>query len=206
MAHRADGRSRGVSRFPQLVLRLPDWVERELPDPNQVYATAEERMTAVIRLAQLNIEQGTGGPFGAGIFDQDAGTMLAPGVNLVVPASCSVAHAEIVAIAIAQCMIGCFDLGGRGMPSYELVTSTEPCAMCLGAVTWSGVRRLICGARDEDARRVGFDEGTKPSAWKQALEARGVGVLADVCREQAAAILDRYGRTGGLIYNARQAG
>jgi len=169
-----------------------------------VYATAEERMTAVIRLAQLNIERGTGGPLGAGVFDQDAGTLLAPGVNLVVPASCSVAHAEIVAIAISQRMVGCFDLGGQQMPRYELVTSTEPCAMCLGAVTWSGVRRLVCGARDEDARMVGFDEGPKPAGWRQALDARGVSVLVDVCREQAVAVLQRYGRTGGLIYNARQ--
>jgi tRNA(Arg) A34 adenosine deaminase TadA len=191
-------------RFPRIVLQLPDWLEKALPDPDQVYSTAEERMTAVIRLAQLNVQYGTGGPFGAGIFDQDAGTLLAPGVNLVVPASCSVAHAEIVAIAIGQRMAGCFDLGGQGMPRYELVTSTEPCAMCLGAVTWSGVRRLVCGARDEDARRVGFDEGPKPAGWRQALEARGVRVLVDVCREQAVAILDRYGQDGGLIYNARQ--
>jgi tRNA(Arg) A34 adenosine deaminase TadA len=204
MTRRADKRSRGVPRFPRLALRLPDWVETALPDRSQVYATVEERMAAVIRLALLNIERGTGGPFGAAIFDQDAGTLLAPGVNLVVPSSCSVAHAEMVAIAIAQRMIGCYDLGGQGMPRYELVTSTEPCAMCLGAVTWSGVRRLVCGARDEDARRVGFDEGIKAADWRQALDARGISVLVDVCREQAVAVLDRYGWTGGLIYNARQ--
>ena len=191
-------------RFPQLVLRLPDWLEEALQDPGRVYLTAEERMMAVIRLAQLNVEHGTGGPFGAAIFEHEEGKLLAPGVNLVVPMSCSVAHAEIVAIAIAQRMVGCFDLGGLGMPGYELVTSTEPCAMCLGAVAWSGVRWLVCGARDEDARRVGFDEGPKPTGWQQALEARGIGVLTDMCREQGAAILEQYGRTGGLIYNARQ--
>jgi hypothetical protein len=30
-----------------------------------------------------------------------------------------------------------------------------------GAVPWSGVRRLACGARDEDASDIGFDEGPK---------------------------------------------
>lgn len=191
-------------RFPQVVLGLPDWIEQALPDPGHLYATTEERMALVVHLARLNVKHGTGGPFGAGVFEQHTGTLLAPGVNLVVPASCSVAHAEIVAIAIAQRIAGCFDLGGQGMPRYELVTSTEPCAMCLGAVTWSGVRRLVCGARDEDARSVGFDEGPKPENWRQELAARGVSVLVDMCRDQAVAVLEQYGRTGGPIYNARQ--
>ena len=41
----------------------------------------------------------------------------------------------------------------------EMVASTQPCAMCLGATPWSGIRRLVCGARDEDAEEIGFDEG-----------------------------------------------
>ena len=58
----------------------------------------------------------------------------------------------MVAIMLWATMIGHFDLGGPGRPPYELVASTEPCAMCLGAAPWSGgVRHLVCGARDEAA-------------------------------------------------------
>jgi tRNA(Arg) A34 adenosine deaminase TadA len=46
-----------------------------------------------------------------------------------------------------------------------MVVSTEPCALCLGAIPWSGIRRLVCGARDEDARSIGFDEGEKVPYW-----------------------------------------
>jgi tRNA(Arg) A34 adenosine deaminase TadA len=78
----------------------------------------------------------------------------------------------MVAIMIAQKILGNFDLGDASVPAYELVTSTEPCAMCLGATPWSGVRGLVCGARDEDASAVGFDEGSKPQSgsprWKDA--------------------------------------
>ena len=87
----------------------------------------------------------------------------------------------------------------------ELVSSTEPCTMCLGAVVWSGVRRLVCGSRDADARDIGFDEGPKPSDWTVALETRGIAVLRDVSRRDAVAVLKHYVDRGGLVYNARQA-
>jgi tRNA(Arg) A34 adenosine deaminase TadA len=190
-------------RFPQFVLRLPDWVETLLSDRERAYPTVEERMQLAIDLARRNVQHGTGGPFGAAVFDIETGVLLAPGVNLVVPLHCSTAHAEIVALTIAQQRVGHFDLGSSELPSHELVSSTEPCAMCLGAVPWSGVRRLVCGARDEDARRIGFDEGAKPDDWVASLEGRGIAVLRDVCRTAAVNVLEGYRSAGGVIYNAR---
>ena len=108
---------------------------------------------------------------------------------------------EIVALILAQQKTGSFDLGAEGMGPYELVTSTEPCAMCLGAVQWSGVRGLVCGAQGEDAERIGFDEGEKPANWKEALERRGISVVRDVCREEAATVLREYAESGGVLYN-----
>jgi tRNA(Arg) A34 adenosine deaminase TadA len=191
-------------KFPKIVLQLPGWVESAQAGSEQVYLTVEERMRLVIKLAQMNIEHETGGPFGAAIFESDSGRLISAGVNLVESADCSVAHAEIIAIAVAQRVIGCYDLAGREDASYQLVTSTEPCAMCLGAIPWSGVRSVVCGARDEDARSIGFDEGHKPPDWVKSLENRGISVVRDVLREQAKAVLLEYGGRGGLIYNAGQ--
>lgn len=190
--------------FPQVTLELPDWVEELVSDPGRTYPTEEDRMRLVVELSRLNVERGTGGPFGAAIFERETGRLLAPGMNLVVPSGCSVAHAEMVAIMIAQRVVGDFDLGGEGKPAYELYASTEPCAMCFGATPWSGVRSLLCGARDEDARAVGFDEGAKLPDWAEALEARGISVKRDVLREEAASVLRHYANSGGEIYNARQ--
>ena len=189
-------------RFPRVVLRLPDWVEDALAD--RVYPTVEDRMRLAVELSRLNVSHGSGGPFGSAIFERETGELLAPGVNLVVGANCSVFHAEMVAIMVAQQMVGDFDLGGEDRPAYELVASTEPCAMCLGATPWFGVRRLVCGARDEDASDIGFDEGEKPIQWVQALERRGIAVVRDVLREEAASVLREYVENGGEIYNARR--
>ena len=192
-------------RFPAVTLRPPDWVEDFLPEDG-VYPTVEDRVRLAIELSRSNIHHGTGGPFGAAVFERGSGRLLAPGVNLVTSTGCSVLHAEMVAIMIAQRMLEYFDLGGPGAPPYELVTSTEPCTMCLGATVWSGVRRLACGARDEDAGEIGFDEGPKPPEWARTLEARGIEVRRDVLRDEAASVLREYAREGGELYNARQGG
>jgi tRNA(Arg) A34 adenosine deaminase TadA len=190
--------------YPRVVLDLPVWVEELIPDPERAYPTVEDRMRLVIELSRRNVAHGTGGPFGAGVFDLSTNRLVAPGVNLVTTTNLSTAHAEIGAIMIAQQVVGHFDLGGQGRPPYELVASTEPCAQCFGSVPWSGVRRLACGARDEDACAIGFDEGPKMSDWIPALERRGISVVRDVCRDEAATVLEEYAGRGGVIYNARQ--
>ena len=188
--------------FPALTIQLPDWVNTFIPDSKTIYATVEERMELAIELAAQNIKH-DGGPFGAAIFELQTGKLIAPGINLVMQINCSVVHAEIVAIILAQQMLENFDLGAEGFPEYQLVTSTEPCTMCLGAIPWSGIRSVVCGARDEDARSIGFDEGDKPEQWTKKLEARSIVVTRDILRYEAKAILQKYVHTGGIIYNGR---
>ena len=190
-------------QFPVLQLGLPDWLRGYVESSGAVHPTVEDRMRFVIGLSRVNVHQGTGGPFGAAVFEQGTGELLAPGVNLVTSANCSVAHAEIVALTLAQQTVGSFDLGGPGRPHYELVASTEPCAMCLGATPWSGVRSLVTGARGEDAEEIGFDEGLKPAGWEETFTKEGISVTRDVLREEAASVLKEYATLGGEIYNSR---
>ena len=159
-------------------------------------------MRVAIDLAMRNIDEQHGGPFGAAVFDNTTNHLVGPGVNLVIPSSNPTAHAEIVAMGVAGARLGQYDLGANGSRPTTLVTSTEPCAMCLGATPWSGVSALVVGARDEDARAIGFDEGSKPDDWVEYLESRGIAVQPDVLREDASDVLRRYMTTGGEIYNA----
>ncbi|CAN5700327.1 nucleoside deaminase [soil metagenome] len=191
-------------QFPILELSLPGWLEEYVESHGKVYPSVEDRMRLVIELSRMNVRQKTGGPFGAAVFDRGTGELLAPGVNLVTSVNCSVAHAEMVAIMVAQQALGSFDLGGPGRPHYQLVTSTDPCAMCLGATPWSGIRSLVTGARGEDAEKIGFDEGLKPVGWEEAFAESGIFVERDVLREEAAAVLREYGNLGGEIYNSRK--
>ncbi len=185
----------------EIVLNLPDWVNSLVEGSAGVFPTVEERMRFVIELSRQNVERRTGGPFGAGIFEQKSGRIIAAGVNQVESSKCSIAHAEILTIALAQKTLGNYDISGEQGAGFELVTSTEPCAMCLGAVCWSGVKSIVCGARDKDARRIGFDEGPKPQNWSQEFAERGIYVVQDVLREKAAEVLAEYRERGGLIYN-----
>jgi len=185
-------------------IQAPAWLERFLAARPAVPSTDENRMQLAVALARENSLRETGGPFGAAVFDMHTGRLVAAGVNLVVSSGLSLAHAEMVALGLAQRAQGHYDLGTGGA-AMELVSSTEPCAMCLGAVPWSGVRRLLCGARTEDAERIGMDEGAKPPDWIDALERRGIAVRRDVLREEAAAVLADYARRGGILYNGRSA-
>lgn len=159
-------------------------------------------MRLTIELSSLNVRHASGGPFGAAVFDS-GGRLVAAGMNLVVSSGCSIFHAETVALAFAQKALGRYDLGGGTVP-YELYASTEPCAMCFGAIPWSGVSALLCGARSEDARAIGFDEGDKPVEWTSSLEKRGIRVVLDLMRPEAVAVLHDYVSSGGELYNPRE--
>jgi tRNA(Arg) A34 adenosine deaminase TadA len=190
--------------FQPFCLEFPKWIPEFLAQQPEAYPTPESRMELVLMLAQLNIRYGTGGPFGAGVFRKDTQQLVAPGVNLVPSSNSSIAHAEIIAIVMAQQVVGSYDLGASGLPSHELVTSCQPCGMCLGAISWSGIRQVVCGARGSDAEAVGFDEGPKPADWTAELEQRGITVILDVSRTRASAVLQQYIHNGGAIYNGRQ--
>ncbi|MBL4774803.1 MAG: nucleoside deaminase [Mariprofundus sp.] len=192
-----------------LNIRMPAWLIDMLQTCDDCYPTLKSRMALSIQLAKNNIEHASGGPFAAAVFDMDNHQFIAAGVNLVVATHCSMAHAEMIAISMAQQRLACFDLSlsepqqtGRKSRRLELVTSCEPCAMCFGAIPWSGIKHVACGARDADARAIGFDEGPKMDNWRQALTQRGIAVSTDICRQDAVAVLQYYALQGGEIYNA----
>jgi tRNA(Arg) A34 adenosine deaminase TadA len=187
-------------RPPTLDIALPDWLPPAVPW-DRPHATADERMRLAIRLAEENVRHGTGGPFGAVVFDLATHRPVAAGVNLVERTANAVLHAEIVALMFAHAAIGRYSLHADDLPPHALATSCEPCAMCLGALLWSGVRVLECGASREDAIRLGFDEGPVFPASYTYLEERGIRIVHGVLRTDAAAVLEAYRQGGGVIYN-----
>lgn len=160
--------------------------------------TPEARMDAVISWARWNVERGEG-PFAAGIFDLITGNCVAAGVNRVVSSSCSLAHAEVMAIMLAQQALHSFNLAEKGR--FALTTSAEPCAMCFGAIPWSGVCQLEYAATRQDVEAIGFDEGPKSKRWEDDLRERGIRVIGPVCQDQARKVLLAYTDRGGPVYN-----
>jgi tRNA(Arg) A34 adenosine deaminase TadA len=187
-------------QLPEVSVTLPEWV-RGAVEWDRAYVDDEARMRLAIDLSRLNVEHGTGGPFGAVIVESESGRVVAVGVNSVVRLNNCTLHGEMVAFMMAQARLGCFSLSSGGLPRHELVTSCEPCAMCLGATLWSGVRRVVCGAHRDDARRLSFEEGPVFPESHEYLAARGIEIVHGVLREEANQVLELYRSGLGVIYN-----
>lgn len=188
--------------MPSLTVHIeyPEWVAG-LVDWDHIYSNDEEKMRLAIAVSRENVERETGGPFGAAIFEAGSGRLVAVGMNSVVRLSNCTLHGEMVAFMMAQQRVGSFTLSAPGLPVHELFTSCEPCAMCLGATLWSGVKRVVYGAGREDASRLNFEEGPVFPESYQYLEDRGITIVRDVLRGEARAVLERYRIKSGQIYN-----
>ncbi|WP_158888931.1 nucleoside deaminase [Amycolatopsis anabasis] len=110
----------------------------------------QEWLRQAVRLATENVAAG-GGPFGAMIIRD--GETIATGTNQVTPTLDPTAHAEVVAIRAACQAIGDFRLTG-----CVLVSSCEPCPLCLSAALWARLDRVLYAADRHDAARAGFDD------------------------------------------------
>ena len=191
-----------IERFE---LGQPDWATAELAKLPDRFPGVEERMAAVIHFSKQNIEHDTGGPFAAGVFESISGRLVTIGVNRVVHHNCSSAHAEVMALSLAQQTLGTFDLGASKMPEHQLVVNWRPCAMCYGALVWSGVRSLvIAGSGPELEDITGFDEGPIHPDWRRQLEQRGIQVTDNVMTDAALDVFKQFRDSGALVYNGRE--
>jgi tRNA(Arg) A34 adenosine deaminase TadA len=178
----------------QIHLTLPPWIE-DVADASRRYVTDEERVGLAIELSRHNIQCGSGGPFGAAVFDEH-GRLISAAANRVVAQTCSVAHAEMLAYMVAQQRLASYRLNEQG-GHYTLATSAQPCCQCYGATVWAGIDTLLIGARAEDVEELTeFDEGPLPTDWLGELERRGISVRRDILREQARTVLAAFGATG----------
>jgi tRNA(Arg) A34 adenosine deaminase TadA len=184
----------------EVQVKYPSWVD-QVVDWDRSYASDEEKMRLAIAVSHENVERDTGGPFGAAVFEMATGKLVAVGMNSVVRLNNCTLHGEMVAFMMAQQRLASFTLAAPGMPDHELFTSCEPCAMCLGATLWSGVKRVVYGAGREDASKLNFEEGPVFPASYQYLEDRGITIVRHLLRTEAAAVLERYRLRSGKIYN-----
>jgi tRNA(Arg) A34 adenosine deaminase TadA len=187
-------------KMPAVKIELPSWVN-SFVDWNKLYVSDEEKMSLAIKLAVENVRRSTGGPFGAAIFNSKNGEIISVGINQVLRLNNSCLHAEIIAIMFAQAALETYRLNSSGVAQYELFTSCEPCCMCLGAVLWSGLSRVVCGATKDDAASIGFDEGPVYESSYEYLRNKGIEIKRRLMRQEAVTAFDLYKKTGGVIYN-----
>ena len=122
--------------------------------------TLDERDERLLRLAievsSRSREHGNH-PFGAVLADHD-GVVLLEAENTVVTTGDVTGHAETNLIRSAS----------RTLPREVLAratvySSTEPCAMCAGAIYWSGVGRLVYAMAESDLLALTGDHPGNPT-------------------------------------------
>ena len=103
-----------------------------------------------IETASIGINDG-GGPFGAVVVKD--GKIISQAFNMVVLNNDPTAHAEILAIRMASSVLKSHDLS-----ECILYSSCEPCPMCLGAIYWSGIKKIVYSSDRLDAEKAGFSD------------------------------------------------
>lgn len=189
--------------MPTIQISVPDYINHALPDSDYIFRSDEEKMEFTLELCRLNIEKGNGlgGPFSAAIFDRNSNKLIAVGVNRVVGLANSTLHAEMVAYQMAENLEKTFNLQAEGR-SYELFTSGEPCAMCLGATPWAAPTRVVYAATAADIEKIGFNEGRKPEGGVCSLEKDKIKVDGPFMRAKAIELLALYAlKYPQAIYN-----
>lgn len=113
-------------------------------------ASDEEFMRQAIA-ASLESATNGGGPFGAVVVRD--GRIIGSGTNRVTATHDPTAHAEVQAIREA-----CRTIASHALNGATIYTTCEPCPMCLAAIYWARIERMVYGNSREDAAAIGFDD------------------------------------------------
>jgi tRNA(Arg) A34 adenosine deaminase TadA len=103
----------------------------------------ERLLVAAIGLAQRARGNGKH-PFGA-LLAAPNGDVLCEAENTVVTEGDVTGHAELNLVSKA-----CRTLAAGQLATATLYTSTEPCAMCSGAIYWSGIPRVVYALGEDE--------------------------------------------------------
>jgi tRNA(adenine34) deaminase len=111
------------------------------------------------------------------------GTILARSGNRTIRECDPTAHAEIIVLREAACVVGNYRLAGT-----TLYVTIEPCSMCAGAMIQARISRLVYGADDPKggAVRSCFEVLTNPRLNHQ------VEVVSGVLAADCAAVLQNF--------------
>ncbi|MFZ1101278.1 MAG: nucleoside deaminase [Hyphomicrobiaceae bacterium] len=159
------------------------------------------------RLAIESVEKGWGGPFGAVIVKD--GAIVGRGQNRVLLTGCPVYHAETTAIMDAcqrlnpKAPLGSGASAGttleliprapgshdpmseraRMLKGCEIYINAALCPMCMSAIYWARIDRVVFGASLEDARSIGFDDAFQYEDFALAWPERRIPVTAECGRD-----------------------
>src|SRR3954468_8948181 len=128
-------------------------------------------------------------PFGSVIVK--AGGVVAATHNTVWRDTDPTAHAEVNCLRRAAKALNTIDLSG-----CTLYSTCEPCPMCLSAIHWAKVDRVVFGATIDDAAGAGFCELHVPAETLAEMGRSPLRVEGGLLREECAALFAEWKQAG----------
>ncbi|GHU85551.1 hypothetical protein FACS1894153_0980 [Bacteroidia bacterium] len=147
-------------------------------------------MQEAIRMAEENIDNAGGGPFGAVIVRN--GEIIAKEANHVTTNNDPTAHAEVNAIRLACKNLETFDLS-----DCEIYASCEPCPMCLASIYWARIGKIYYAGNRMDAAKAGFDDDFIYSEMNKSMSDRKIPII-EILHSEGEKPLRRWLQTDGV--------
>lgn len=156
----------------------------------------EKPMMMAVEQAQKTSDLGVGGPFGAAIVNSTTGEIVCVESNRVLQNNDPTAHAEITAIREACKILNTYDLSG-----HTIYATGYPCPMCMSAIIWANIDKLVYAGTAQDAASIGFrDDFIYNFIQKDCLDAKVLEIEEDSqAREEVKKLYEKYAQ-GSVIY------
>jgi guanine deaminase len=146
--------------------------------------TDQEFMALAIDLSAEALHDNIGGPFGAIVVS--GGEVIGRGRNRVLADKDPTAHAEMLAIRAA-----CRSVGDYRLHGCVVYSSSEPCPMCMAALYWARVDRVLYANVRSEAAEIGFDDEWLYVELASEMEERSLN-MSRLSSDEARTVLDKW--------------
>jgi guanine deaminase len=146
--------------------------------------TDQEFMALAIDLSAKALEDNVGGPFGAIVVSDRE--VIGQGRNRVLADKDPTAHAEMLAIRAA-----CRSVGDYRLHGCVVYSSSEPCPMCMAALYWARIDRVLYANVRSEAAAIGFDDEWLYVELASEMEERSLN-MSRLSSDEARTVLDKW--------------
>ncbi len=153
----------------------------------------EKAMKLAIESAREGINLKEGGPFGACVVKGDK--VISVAHNTVLKDQDPTCHAEMNAIRKAAKVLNTYDLSG-----CEIYSTVDPCPMCLTAIYWARLDKIIVAAGAELASQYGWDDEAFYQELVKTSELRKIPSEKGLLAKESEAVFKEWQSLGGKLY------
>jgi guanine deaminase len=141
-------------------------------------------MALAVDLSAEALDDNVGGPFGAIVVS--GREVIGRGRNRVLADKDPTAHAEMLAIRAA-----CQSVGDYRLHGCVVYSSSEPCPMCMAALYWARVDRVLYANVRSEAAEIGFDDEWLYLELASEMEERSLN-MSRLSSDEARTVLDKW--------------